>query len=253
MTLAVLAAVLIAQAPPAGGYYTEEEAQAVFNAANDAYSKEEYEAAREGYLKLLSRGYGGADVLYNLGTASLAVGDLGDAVLYLERARRAGGRGEDIEQNLEVARARQLDKVVGGQTGEPFVQRVALATSDRAAGTVFLAAWILLFLGLTALRFLPSGRPRAVAVAVAVLGALVCLPSGAVLASHAYARTTLHEGVVLARSAPARELPREAGKVAFEVHAGLKVQLLEESGKFVRIRLPNGLEGWTEKEAVASL
>jgi tetratricopeptide (TPR) repeat protein len=249
--LAVLAAALISQAPPPG-YYTEEEAQAVFTAANDAYSREDYAQAREGYQKLLAHGHGGADVLYNLGTACLAMGDLGEAVLYLERARRAGGRAEDVEQNLQLARARQLDKVVGGQTEEPFVLRVVLATSDRVVGAIFLAAWILAFLGLTALRLLPAGR-RAAAVALTAVGFVISAPSGALLAAHAYVRTTLHEGVVLARSAPARELPRESGKVAFEVHAGLKVQLLEESGKYVRIRLPNGLEGWTEKDAVTAL
>jgi len=33
----------------------------------------------------------------------------------------------------------------------------------------------------------------------------------------------------------------------------LKVRIMEESGKFVRIRLPNNLEGWTEREGVVEL
>jgi len=33
----------------------------------------------------------------------------------------------------------------------------------------------------------------------------------------------------------------------------LKVHVLEASGKFVKIRLPNGLEGWTEKEGISTI
>jgi hypothetical protein len=51
----------------------------------------------------------------------------------------------------------------------------------------------------------------------------------------------------------ARELPQPGARSIFEVHAGLKVRLLEETGRFVRIRLPNGLEGWAEREGIAEI
>lgn len=239
----------LAQAP---AYYSPAEAEALFNASNDAYAREDYARAKEGFEKLAAHGYGGPDVLYNLGTACLAAGDLGGAVLALERARRAGGRREDIEANLALARARQLDRVVGGQTEEPFLERVALAAPESAASVAFLALWGLAFLSLAAFRFL-SQRRRSMAIAVCVLAFLGSVPAAGVVGAHVYVRRELQEGVVLAQSLQARELPRDGGKVAFEVHAGLKVRLLEESGRFVRIRLPNGLEGWTERDGVAPL
>ena len=49
------------------------------------------------------------------------------------------------------------------------------------------------------------------------------------------------------------EFPKESAKVSFEVHAGLKVRVLESSGKFVRIRLSNGKEGWTERAGIADI
>lgn len=250
--LAATVAQAPAQAPTAPAYYTPGEAEGLFLAADDAYAREEYAKAREGFEKLVQHGYGSADVLYNLGTTCLAMGDLGCAVLSLERARRAGGRAEDVEANLALARARQLDRVVGGQAEEPFAERVALATSEKVASAAFLALWALAFVALAARRFLPERR-RVAAIVVCVLALLGALPAGGVAASHAWVRRSLQEGVVLAPSLPARELPRDGGKVSFEVHAGLKVRLLEESGKFVRIRLPNGLEGWTERAGVAPL
>jgi tetratricopeptide (TPR) repeat protein len=108
----------------AQNYYTPQEAQEIFSRAGEAYYREDYPAAKQEYLKLLSHGFGGSDVLYNLGTTCLNQGDLGEAVLYLERARRLGGSTPDIEANLAVARSRQLDQVVSFSSNgwrTPFV------------------------------------------------------------------------------------------------------------------------------------
>ncbi|HYV44281.1 MAG TPA: SH3 domain-containing protein [Myxococcaceae bacterium] len=247
--ISLLLSAVLAQAP---AYYSPTEAEAVFNASNDAYAREDYAKAKEGFEKLVGHGFGSADVLYNLGTTDLAMGDLGGAVLALERARREGGPREDIEANLALARTRQLDKVVGGQTEEPFLERLALATPESASAVALLSLWSLGFLSLAARRLLPSRR-RGMAVAVCALSFVFAAPVAGAVAAHVYVRRGLDEGVVLAQSLSARELPREGGKVSFEVHAGLKVLMLEESGKFVRIRLPNGLEGWTEREGVGAL
>jgi tetratricopeptide (TPR) repeat protein len=248
--ISLLLGAVLAQAPAA--YYSPAEAEALFNASNDAYAREDYAKAKEGFDKLVEHGYGGPDVLYNLGTADLALGDLGGAVLALERARRAGGPQEDIEANLALARTRQLDKVVGAQTEEPFLERLALATPESESVAAFVLLWSLGFLSLAALRVLPARR-RGMAVATCALAFVFAVPVAGVAAAHVYLRRGLDEGVVVAQSLAARELPREGGKVAFEVHAGLKVRMLEESGKFVRIRLPNGLEGWTERDGVGAL
>lgn len=243
----VLVATLLGQ-----GYYSPEEARALFEQANEAYLREDYAAAQEGYEKLLARGHGGPDVLYNLGTTHLARGDLGQAVLALERARRAGASGPDLEGNLALARARQIDKVEGAAAGEPFLERVVRATPGNSVAWAFLGLWAVGFGLLVGRRLLPRGRR--VWALVAGLGLLVlALPVGALVAAHAYVGATVREAVVLAPTLRAREFPREEAKVSFEVHPGLKVRVMEEAGRYVRIRLPNGLEGWAEREGVAEI
>jgi len=246
MTALVLATLL------SQGYYSPAEAQALFGQANDAYYREAYPEAVAGYEKLLERGYGGADLLYNLGTAYLAQNDLGRAVLYLERAHRLGGETGDIEAQLALARSRQLDQVVGAVAEETFVARLTHATHGGAAAWTFLAAWGVFFAALLAFRLLTPGR-RGWTVVALLAGAVLAVPSGAILAAHVYEAEAVREGIILAPTAQARELPKPNGKVSFELHAGLKVRLFEQSGDFVRIRLPNGLEGWTHRETVADL
>ncbi|NTX12579.1 SH3 domain-containing protein [Myxococcus sp. CA056] len=234
------------------GYYSPEEAQDVFLKANEAYAREDYAAAQDGYEKLLSHGHGGADVLYNLGTTHLARGDLGRAVLSLEQAKKQGGRAPDLEANLAVARARQVDKVVGATAEEEFLPRVTAATDGTVVAWTFLGTWVATLLLLLVWRWLKPGRRTGLGIVAALLFT-VAVPTGALLAAHAWVDETVHEAVVLSPTLVARELPQPGARSIFEVHAGLKVRLLEETGRFVRIRLPNGLEGWAEREGVAEI
>ncbi|HYO54349.1 SH3 domain-containing protein [Archangium sp.] len=244
---AILVATLLGQ-----GYYSPEEAQTLFQQANESFLKQDFASAREGYEKLLSRGFGGPDIQYNLGTTYLAQGDLGRAVLAFERSRRAGGEGPDLEANLALARAQQLDKVVGNAPKEPFHQRMVAATSGNLMAWLFLGTWLTGFAFLFLFRVLrPGGRAWAAVVGGLLLAASV--PSGALLATHVWVHETLHEAVVIAPTLRAREFPKEEAKVSFEVHPGLKVRVMEETGRYVRIRLPNGLEGWAEREGVAEI
>jgi tetratricopeptide (TPR) repeat protein len=237
-----------------GSYYSASEARAVLEEANGAFARGDYGAAEEGYRRLAERGQGGADVLYNLGTAHLAQGHVGPAVLHLERARRLGADGEDVEANLALALARQQDRAVTEASDAPLLERLAWALPHGALTGLFLALWAAGFCLLAARRVLPLGegvRGRLGLVAgVALAGAV---PAGALVALHAWVRATVEEGVVLAPALQARALPSPGGPVAFEVHEGLVVRLLETSGDYVRIRLPNGLEGWAARGGVAAL
>lgn len=236
----------------AQGYYTPQEAQQLFTEANEAYSREDYASARRDYEKLLAQGYGGADVLYNLGTVALAQGDLGLAVLSLERALRAGGRAEDVEAQLALARERQLDKVVGAMAEEDFLPRLVAATDGRAVTLVFLAAWLGGFALLGLYRLVrPASRTLVALLAALVL--LAAIPAALLLAAHAWVHHSVHEAVVRAPTLQARDLPQDKARVAFEVHAGLKVRVLDRSGPYVHLRLPNGLQGWAQAEGIEAL
>lgn len=229
--------------------YTPQEAQAVFVEANDAYYRGDFAAASERYQKLLTADLGGADVLFNLGTSHLAAGQLGPAVLYLERASRLSD-DDDISVNLAVARQKQVDQVIGEESAVPFTQRLAAALDERLVAIAFLVTWWLGFVVWWLSRRATNRLvPSLVAAGLLLIGAAL----GGALAITAHVRSTVVEAVVMPDVARVREFPGESARVAFEVHAGLKVRIMETSGHYVRVRLPNALEGWTEKEGLVSL
>jgi tetratricopeptide (TPR) repeat protein len=232
------------------GQYTPAEAQALFVEANDAYYRGDYDTAQAKYEKLLEAGLGGPDVLFNLGTTHLAKGELGPAVLYLERARRLSD-DDDIEANLAVARQRQGDQVVGAESTRPFLERLADAIDEPVVSSAFLVVWWLAFAAWLVFRRKVEGRLWW-GLATGVL-ALSGVTLGAGVGVHAYVRHRVVEAVVMPETAKVREFPGETAKVSFEVHAGLKVRVMEESGKFARIRLSNALEGWMDREGLVKL
>ena len=243
MTSALLALCL------AQTWYTPEEAQTLFAQANDAYYQQDFAKAIEGYQALLDKGAGGPDLLFNLGTAYLAQGNLGLAVVNLERARKLS-RDDDIEANLATARTRQIDQVVGAAGSEPFIERLVGSTDEALfAWPLVGALWALLgsafFLRRAASKVVP-------ALALAACAGVV-LVSGAGFAAHVYVARTVRDAVIVVDTARVREAPVESARSAFELHAGLKVRIAEESGKFTRVRLPNGLEGWVERSNVVDL
>ncbi|MDP2272985.1 MAG: SH3 domain-containing protein [Archangium sp.] len=229
--------------------YTPQESQALFVEGNDAYYKGDYAGAKERYEKLLQAGFGGPDVLFNLGTTHLAAGELGPAILYLERAHRLSD-DDDIGANLAVARQRQVDQVVGEEGSVPFTQRLAEATDERIVGIAFLIVW---WLGFALLWFTARSSSRVVLGLITALFLVVGAGLGGTLAVHEWVQDTVIEAVVMPEAAKVREYPGETAKVSFEVHAGLKLRIMETSGRYVRVRLPNALEGWTEKEGLVSL
>lgn len=243
MMAALLVALMASQFTPA-------EAQALFVEANDAYYQQDYPRAVEKYERLLDAGFSGADVLFNLGTTHLAAGQLGAAVVFLERARRFKN-DDDIEANLAVARQRQVDQVIGADSGQPFFERLASALSEPLVSTGFLVSWYVAFCALWVFRRRTSGRTLwGLLVGFAFLISISLL--GLVTVQH-WVRTHIAEAVIIHDTVRVREFPGEGAKAAFEVHAGLKVRVLERSGKYARIRLPNALEGWAEEEALSDL
>ncbi len=219
--------------------YSPAEARGIFAEGVEAYGRDDPASAEVAFRKLLEHGMGGPDVEYNLGTAELAQGKLGEAVLFLERARRQGG-GSDVDANLTIARGRVVDQVVGASAEEGMASRVVAASSATAAAVAFLIPWGLGFLLLLLWRVRPSQMTAAAGVLLLLLALFVV-------------SQTVQEAVVLAKTLPVRETPEAASKVAFELHAGSGVRLLAASGPFVRLRLPNGLEGWAEQKYLARI
>ena len=228
------------------GAYTPDEARSLFDEARVAASNDNYDLATEKLGKLVDSGYANADVLYNLGTIALRRGNLGEAMLYLEWARRVGG-GEDVDANLALLRERQIDRLIGDESGTSLRERIAAATDVHSISLLFLAAWWFGIASYLAGRFLRRPSLRLLG-GLSVAFALLCFA----LTVNA-ALLPRRDAVVMVPTTQVQDAPDKAAKVSFEIHQGLTARVREEANGFSRIRLPNGLEGWVKSTDLADI
>ena len=78
---------------------------------DSAYVKNDYASAIQIYEALLKEGEA-AEVYYNLGNSYYKAGDIAKAILNYERALLIQPGNADIRANLEIARAKTIDKVI---------------------------------------------------------------------------------------------------------------------------------------------
>jgi tetratricopeptide (TPR) repeat protein len=221
---------------------------------NDAYFRGDYPGAVAAYEQLDHQGISSADLSYNLGVAYFRRGQLGRAIWAFERAAAIDPEAEDARFNLEQARKladrRAIDKIEGAQRDPAWIRLVTAFTTSTQTWLFFA-----LYLGCFALLFL---RRRADADARAPLSAgaailgVAALLSGALLAG----RVVLDRipfAIVLPDVVPVKEGADPNYRTSFEIHAGLRVRLVERDQDWIRVRLANGLEGWVRDQDVGRL
>ncbi len=217
-------------------------ADAFVKQAEQAYLSRDFATAEKWYAAAINAGAESADLEYDLGTAAAQGGDLGQAVLHLERALKLSPWDADARENLSRIREKRVDKVVGQDLGDSPLQRLLHGLPVPGLSWGFAGLWVLGFL-LLALR-----RLRGLAIASAAIG-LAC--GG--LAWAADRADAIPSGVVTAPVAEVRAGPDPKLPTSFEIHEGLKVVLEEREAGYVRVRLANGLEGWIEGQLVEGI
>ena len=242
----------------AGGDASAEESYA---GATAAYHAESYQEAVRQYEVLVAAGVRHEDLFYDLGNAYFRLAarnddQLGRAIFNYERALRVRPGFVDAEYNLEVARGAVAAKVVDRlekADGDPTWVTVATRFSIAQLTIGFLALNALFFGVLITVRFMTSGFVRATMLVGVVFVGIAGACAGVLLWGHIYFITSVEVGIVLPDETQLRDAARQPPKDGAQVHAGLRVHVVESEPGWVRVRLANGAEGWLPENAVGRL
>ena len=225
---------------------------------NDAYLRGDYAAAVAAYEQLARQAVLSPELAYNLGNAYYRQGQLGRAIWAWERAIDLDLTAEDARYNLAQARKvveRRVHDKLEGVDRDPLWVRAVTELSLSTETWLFLGLYVAFFAFL-ALRLRARRGPRgddapawgAVAGVVAVMAAL----AGALLVGR-MALDRVPFAIVLGDEVPVKEGADTNYKTSFDVHAGLRVRVLDRDQDWLRIRLANGLEGWVRDRDVGRL
>lgn len=225
------------------------DARALLESATRAFEAGDFPTAAAAYESLRVAGFGGRDLLYNLGNAYYKSGDIGHAIANYERALLLDPRDRDLIENLELARDACVDKRPEGTLGAGALLSGALlaVTPNEWAGAF--AAGLLLTLGSGVAPFYARSRTRLFRL-TGVLG--VAVLAAGIVGMSAWARHSRpgSRGVVVARPGIAevsvRSGPGENYLGEFALHPGSVVRIIDDRDGWVKISFSPSLRGWAE-------
>ena len=223
--------------------------------ADSAYIRGQYQQAIKDYEMLLKQG-ASADLYYNLGNAYYRSENITRAVLNYERALLLSPGDRDVRFNLQIARAKTIDKIVPESEMFFFTwyrSLVNLMSVDAWAWTALIALALLIVLLLVYLF-----SERIWLRKVGFFGGFVLLILFALSNLFAWQQKQdllFRKGaIVISPSVTVKSTPAKNGTDLFILHEGTKVSITDGTMKgWMGIRIADGKEGWIESNMIEEI
>lgn len=225
----------------------------VMNKANKEYREGNFTSAITEYEKLLTDGYKGTSLFYNLGNAHYRIGKLGYAILYYEKALKLSPGDEDVKHNLSLAYSGTIDKIETMPKFFFFEWWEDFLTIFSIDGWIVFALIIYLLLLAVIAAYFFAGQiihPRISFFSGTVI-LIILLVSISVTAVKLNRENKRLEAIIVENSVVVKLSPDIQGKDGFVVHEGLKILLEDEIDDWKKIRLPDGKFGWVKDYQIA--
>lgn len=220
----------------------------LWNQGNEAYSMGQYQTALDNYLQIADGGYESYKLYYNIGNAYYKLDEIGKAILYYEKALKLDPSGADAQNNLQIARLHTLDKI--DQVPEfvlaTWTKGVRNLLSSNGWGYVSLALFAVVLVLLLMFKFAPTTGARKLSFVLACVVFLFSIFALLFSVSLKRNATSDDSAIVMVPVSNIKSAPNSTGNNLFILHEGSKVQILEQAGKWCRVEIADGRQGWMQ-------
>lgn len=220
--------------------------------ANESYASGMWEESAAYYEELLASGVEAPQVYYNLGNAYFKAGRLSGAILNYERALKLDPSFEDAVNNLTLARQFTSDRI---EQVPEFILATWMKSVKRSLSS---DAWAILFLAVLCLMacaavtfLLAAGHQRLrkamfIALIPLLLAAVFSLSFSLSLRADSLSQDA---AIMTAAVSSVKSSPSDSNTTSlFIIHEGTKVRILENVGRWTKIEIADGRQGWVESE-----
>ena len=218
----------------------------LFKQANKQYNQKDYENAIASYHQLIDKGYQDAVLYYNLGNAYFKSDQIGNAILWYERALRLSPNNNDIAYNLAFANQQTIDNI---ETIPPFFLKAWMLAvqnlfSAKEWAIVSIVLCIVLVCCILLIFLISSYRLRMTFFTFACLSLAATIVSIVFASMQTTNRNRTDEGIVTQSSVTLKSTPDNSGTDLFTVHEGTKITITDNAGEWVEVQFNNGNKGW---------
>jgi len=230
--------------------FDEEEAGKMLFKANKAYAGNNFNRAGQLYDSLINLGYISADVHYNLGNALYKQNRIAEAILHYEKSLKLDPGMKDAAHNLKLANLKTVDKIES--IPDLFIvswwkNLLNLFHADEWATFSVLVLFFAL-LGAIIYLFAPIELLKKAGFYLGIALRFLCIVTWLLAArQHAYLQKST-EAIIITPTINVNSSPTNGSTKLFVLHQGTKVSLLDKSEEWIKIRIPDGNEGWMREK-----
>ncbi len=221
-------------------------ARTLFEQANDAYEKEDYDSTISLLDSLLSVGLESPELYYNLGNAWFKKSEMPKAILYYEKAKKLDPNNVDINYNLELANTKIADRIE--PIPEFFLKKwwrstlVFLNESQWMIVNVISYSILMVFVIIFFISKSKSIKQSSffigiIFLSISLITGLMGYQSNQIVHTH-------NTAIVFTPTINVKSSPNENANTIFVIHQGTKVELVDHLKSWYRIKLANGSVGW---------
>lgn len=217
--------------------------------ADSAYIRNDFTTAIQIYEMILRTGES-ADIYYNLGNSYYKIGDIAKAILNYERALILKPANKDIRSNLEIARAKTVDKVT--DVPELFfitwLKSITNSMGIQSWAIIAISFFLLFIVSIYFFFFSTKIVARKTFFILALFFLVLCVIANISAAFQRKVRLNRMNAIIISPSVTIRSTPNDNGTSLFILHEGRKVFIKDDSMKdWKEIQLEDGNVGWVKK------
>lgn len=216
--------------------------------ANKYYDAGEYGEALFLYQELVQDEVRNGNIYYNIGNAYYKLDKIGYAIANYERAMKYMPHDEDLFANLSFLKSLMRDSQP--QEVRSWYEKIYESLRELFYSSTWMMLTIFLYLLLISICALYIFyREKKILILSYCLLFLTFLCAGLTWDS-VYQEKHTKFGIVVSPEVEVRYSPTYDGAIAFELHEGIKAQIIRELGDWYHIRLIKGRSGWVDKASL---
>lgn len=225
-------------------------AKTLFDRANEFYAKGDYEMTISLCDSMIKSNVESAAIYYNLGNAWFKLDDVPKAIYYYEKAKKIEPNNEDINYNLQLANTKIADRIEA--VPEFFLKswwkKLVYSLDEEQWTSLNIGVFVVFLLFMVIFFMAKQEKLKKTSFVVSIVFLVISLMTGYVGYRSYKIKTTHNTAIIFTPTVNVKSAPDEGSSTLFILHQGSKVELMEESSTWEKIKIANGSEGWVLEE-----
>jgi tetratricopeptide (TPR) repeat protein len=218
--------------------------ESLFMQANEEYKNGNYLVSISLYDSIISNELQSSELFYNLGNCYYKTQDWANAIWHYEKSLKLNTNNKYASHNLELTKLRTIDRIEA--IPQLFYKTwwnnvVRLFTTKTWKILAILCVWIVLIIQLLN-RFINYKKKCSPAFFNTLAIIFICIAYFSYQENYSKTEVIIFSSSVVVNSAPIGNSTN-----LFSLHSGTKVELVDQIGDWINIKLTNGSSGWIKE------